>query len=355
MLCGEKLRRIAEIDARRAWRLDGRRSTADLLAGRLGLTPGEARAQADTATALAQLPRTAASLRAGELGLGQAQVAARALEQLPAHAHERLDELVAERGGGLDRRRLRDAVDEWAHTVEPERLAEREQRAWARRRLHVRVDDTDGGVVVDGRLDRLGGAKLIAALQALSRPDGEADTRSFPQRQADALAALAGRALDAGALPAVAAQRPHVLLLVTPGALHDAPGAPPALLDGVGPVAGASARQLCCDAEITRVRLDRNGAVLDVGRARREPTARQRAAVIARDRDCVGCAAPALRCELHHIRWWSRGGRTDLDNLCLLCWQCHAKTHHHGWRVRRRPDGAFGLDPPTPEEVRHTA
>jgi hypothetical protein len=354
MVAAQKLRRIGDVDARGAWRAEGHRSTVDLLVGRLGLTPGEARAQADTATALARLPRTAARLRAGELGLGQAHVAARALEQLPAESHGQLDELVAEQGGRLDRRRLRDAVDEWAHTLAPERLAERERRAWERRRLRVAVDGADGGVVVDGRLDRLGGAKLIAALQALSRPDGEADERSFPQRQADALAALASRALDAGDLPDVAGQRPHVLLLVTPDALHGTPGAPPALLDGVGPVSAAGARQLCCDAEVTRVGLDPGGAVLDVGRARREPSARQRAAVIARDRSCVGCGALALRCELHHIRWWSRGGRTDLENLCLLCWGCHAKAHRHGWEVRRGADEHFTLDPPAHGAVRHT-
>jgi hypothetical protein len=102
MVAAEKLRRIAEVDAREAWRAEGHRSTADLLAGRLGLTPGEARAQADTATALARLPRTAARLRAGELGVGQAQVATRALVQLPAEHHGRLDALVAEQGEGLD-------------------------------------------------------------------------------------------------------------------------------------------------------------------------------------------------------------------------------------------------------------
>jgi hypothetical protein len=212
----------------------------------------------------------------------------------------------------------------------------------------VSVDGGDGAVVVDGRLDRLGGAKLIAALQALSRPEGEADQRSLPQRQADALAALAARALDAADLPEVAGQRPHVLLLVTPEALHATPGAPAALLDGVGPVSTATARQLCCDAEITRVCLDPGGVVLDAGRARREPSGRQRAAVITRDRNCVGCGAPALRCELHHIQWWSKGGRTDLENLCLLCWGCHAKAHQQGWQVRRRPDERFTLDPPDP-------
>jgi NAD-dependent dihydropyrimidine dehydrogenase PreA subunit len=125
----------------------------------------------------------------------------------------------------------------------------------------------------------------------------------------------------------------QVLLVTSPQALHDTPGAQPSHLDGVGAVCNATARQVCCDAQITTVAITRNGTILDVGRTRREPSARQRAAVIARDRGCVGCGAPVARCQVHHIRWWRNGGATNIDNLCLLCWSCHAHVHHHGWTV----------------------
>jgi hypothetical protein len=42
VVAAEKLRRIAEVDARQAWRGEGARSTADLLTQRLRLTRGEA-------------------------------------------------------------------------------------------------------------------------------------------------------------------------------------------------------------------------------------------------------------------------------------------------------------------------
>jgi hypothetical protein len=74
----EKLRRIAEVDSRQTWRAEGVRSTADLLAQRLKLTRGEARAQTHTAVGLERLPQTAAAVRSGQIGLGQAEVAARA-------------------------------------------------------------------------------------------------------------------------------------------------------------------------------------------------------------------------------------------------------------------------------------
>ena len=38
--------------------------------------------------------------------------------------------------------------------------------------------------------------------------------------------------------------------------------------------------------------------------------------------------------------WWSRGGRTDLDNLLLICAFHHKLVHEYGWVVKRDgPDG----------------
>ncbi|MGH8895963.1 MAG: hypothetical protein ACRDZ4_02805, partial [Egibacteraceae bacterium] len=56
VVVGEKLRRVAEVDVRGVWRAEGARSTADLLARRLRLTRGEARAQTETAVGLESLP-----------------------------------------------------------------------------------------------------------------------------------------------------------------------------------------------------------------------------------------------------------------------------------------------------------
>ena len=88
---------------------------------------------------------------------------------------------------------------------------------------------------------------------------------------------------------------------------------------------------VCCDAEVTEVTMTRNHEVLDAGRTRRQPTRRQRIAVIARDKACIGCGAPVSRSQIHHVEWWIRDlGPTDEDNLCLTCWTCHFNIHHHG-------------------------
>ncbi|MGH8884078.1 MAG: DUF222 domain-containing protein [Egibacteraceae bacterium] len=350
VVAAEKLRCVAEVDARGAWRAEGARSTADLLARRLRLTRGEARAQADTAVGLEGLPETAAAVRAGTIGLGQAQVAVQTAKELRPDVREDLDRLVAGDGGGMDRRRLREHVDAWTHTVDPEALAGRERRAWANRRASVTADGADGSGRVDARLDPVGTATLRTALDPLARKTSHADDRTYPQRMADALVELARRSLDAGDLPQVAVQRPHVILIATAEALEGKAGAPAARLDGVGPVSAATAQMVCCDAEVTTVWMTRNGEVLDAGRTQRQPTRQQRVAVIARDQTCVGCGAPASRCQVHHVRWWTRDlGPTDEDNLCLTCWDCHGKIHHDGWLVVRDPDtGRFSVHPPDP-------
>jgi Domain of unknown function (DUF222) len=346
----EKLRCIAEVDARGAWRSEGARSTADLLAQRLRLTRGEARAQTETAIGLEGLPETAAALREGKVGLGQAQVAVQTAKELRPDVREDLDRLVAGDGGGMDRRQLRERVDEWTHTVDPDALAGRERRAWANRRLSVTTESPDGVVRGGFELDPVGGATLIAALDPLARKTSHTDERSYPQRMADAIVELAQRSLDAGDLPQVAVQRPHVIVIATAELLEGKAGAPAARLDGVSPVSAATAQLICCDAETTTVFMTRNGEVLDAGRTQRQPTRPQRIAVTARDQVCVGCSAPASRCQIHHVRWWIRDlGPTNEDNLCLACWDCHHRIHHDGWLVIRDPlTGRFSMHPPDP-------
>ena len=76
-----------------------------------------------------------------------------------------------------------------------------------------------------------------------------------------------------------------------------------------------------------------------------------------RDHGCTfpGCAATAFL-QAHHIQHWEDGGRTDLDNLTLVCHFHHKLMHEFGWKVRlegsvtrwSRPDGRPFLPRPGP-------
>ena len=40
----------------------------------------------------------------------------------------------------------------------------------------------------------------------------------------------------------------------------------------------------------------------------------------------------------HHVRFWRDGGRTDLDNLVLVCSRHHTVLHAHGFQLTLHPD-----------------
>jgi HNH endonuclease len=81
---------------------------------------------------------------------------------------------------------------------------------------------------------------------------------------------------------------------------------------------------------------------LDVGKVKGIPDHLRRA-VIARDRHCQwpgGCDKPAAGCEVHHVVFLSRGGKTVLANLLLLCTYHHQVcVHRLGWTLTLHPDG----------------
>lgn len=107
-------------------------------------------------------------------------------------------------------------------------------------------------------------------------------------------------------------------------------------IDGFGGITRATAQRLACEALLDGVIKDGAGDVLVLGRSRRLVSKRQRMALSARD---VGCQFPGCRarrrCDAHHIRPWSQGGPTDLDNLVLLCRAHHTAVHEHGLRIER--------------------
>jgi hypothetical protein len=70
------------------------------------------------------------------------------------------------------------------------------------------------------------------------------------------------------------------------------------------------------------------GVVLAHGRRRRTVTAAQRRLLTIRDGHCQFPACTrTTHLEAHHVRHWAHGGRTDPDNLILLCRFHHMACH----------------------------
>jgi hypothetical protein len=89
------------------------------------------------------------------------------------------------------------------------------------------------------------------------------------------------------------------------------------------------------DAAWTAVTLDRLGAVLCEGRAKRLATPAQRRALAVRDGGCSfpGCDRPPAWCQAHHVIEWLDLGPTDIDNLTLACGFHHRHFAELGWQV----------------------
>jgi hypothetical protein len=81
---------------------------------------------------------------------------------------------------------------------------------------------------------------------------------------------------------------------------------------------------------------------LDVGQVKGIPDHLRRA-VILRDRHCAwpgGCDKPPAGCHVHHVVFRSRGGKTRLQDLVLLCAYHHEVcVHRLGWTLTLHPDG----------------
>ncbi|MCY4176628.1 MAG: HNH endonuclease signature motif containing protein, partial [Acidimicrobiaceae bacterium] len=104
--------------------------------------------------------------------------------------------------------------------------------------------------------------------------------------------------------------------------------------------------ELSCNARWSGLVFDRAGDAIWRSRSRRTVTDTQWQALLATYGGCFHCAAPAGMCQAHHITPYSQGGATSLDNLIMVCWNCHHKIHHHNWRIHEHADGSHTLHPP---------
>ena len=319
----------------------GATSATTWLADQTGSTTHSAAAAVRLGRALEEAPTLAASVADGSLTADTAGSLARAIDR-GVLGPEAVDQLVDEArdlpAGVLARAvRAREALEDHRRLRRDERWA-RQRRSHSHRRLE------DGSVEGTYRLDPLAGELWLTAVQTLATPDpadvAAEDQRTRGQREADAIEALARLLLDGGTADTGATVRPHVTVVVPVAALHpDGETAERAgalgTTDRGTVLSTATVRQLLCDATVRRLVVDPEGRPLDVGRATRTWSGAQRAASAAVDGGCRGpsCDRPFGWTQLHHIDWWSRGGRTDLDRAVPLCTHCHHLVHDDGWTV----------------------
>jgi Domain of unknown function (DUF222) len=186
----------------------------------------------------------------------------------------------------------------------------------------------------------------LTALGAFTPPPAEDDTRTAAQRRADALVELCQHAS-----PETATVRPRLTVTVDLAELRGQPrdlrtqdGRWTGATFGSGePVDVATLRRLACDASLVPAVLGGRGEPLDLGRSRRLVSPAQRRALAIRDGRCrfPGCDRTAEWCDAHHTTPWWAGGRTDLDELVLLCRRHHVIVHEDRWTLVRDPTTGY--------------
>ena len=293
---------------------------------------------------LEHLPHSAAALARGEIGYAHLALIAETGRAV-SDAGRAFDEgALLQLAKEKDVTRFRHACHHQRHAADPQGYAEDQAAEFEESylQLHLR---RDGGAWLKGSVDREGAAALKSALGPLARRNAADDHRSQDQRNAAALIELARHALDAGTIPG----RPHLQVTASFETLAGHCGSAAGELEFSLPIARATVERLACDCSLTRVVIDSDSMIIDVGRTRRVVNGSRSRALKARDKGCrfPGCDRPASWTNAHHIVHWARGGTTDLDNLVLLCHRHHWMVHEGGWQLVKDDERGLLAIPPT--------
>lgn len=315
------LQLVTEFSSRKAWQQDGCCSMADWLVARLGVGRRTADDVVRVAGRLNELPVMAGELSDGALSFDQAKAAsqlasvetdAETTEYAKANTVAHLEGLV----------RLNRGV--------PKHDDDERRR---RRSLWWRWDHEHGWLRLGGQLADVDGAKVVAAIERMAK-DAPADPVSglyepYESRCADALVALAGQSLADISDTDVDTVVVHVDAKTMTGQLDN----------GIT-ISQITAQRLLCDTKCQLVFQAADGKPVGVGRTTREPPRWLRRMVRHRDRTCrfPGCGRSRWT-EVHHLRYWSRNGPTDLENLGLLCCYHHGLIHTQGWKIEGDANG----------------
>ena len=333
-----KCDRLAEMDATGAHESEGASSIGTWARRELQQDAGLTRQMVRAAKTFLELPAVGEAARSGRIGFGHVNSFTYALKHIEIEEVKQLEAPLLELAERVAPSELHAKIREIRDVLHADDL----DQAWLKGmdKRDIRLAKTAEGWHVTGFLDIETGAKLNTILRNLSAPRDADDQRSPSDRRMDALDGLCTRVLVHG-LPADNGIRPHINVTVDAETLQATANdearrsldldIQPATLEGFGPIGPGLLAHLLCGAELTPFLIKtvgKNIEVLDVGRTERLATPRQAKAIRLRQQGV--CAAPACWHPIahnHHIRWWSEGGRTDLDNLIGLCRKCHTLVH----------------------------
>ncbi|WP_226533615.1 HNH endonuclease signature motif containing protein [Microbacterium paraoxydans] len=355
-----------ELGAESLAKQQGYRSPAKLIAATSGVSTGDAQRLVKVGEATAprtdligaqlpaKYPLVRAALATGALSAQAAAMIVGLLDRCRVAAGlERIAEgerVLVEKAQGLaldDVRKLVVRAEAW---LDPDGVEPKEEERRGKRALTL--FERDGMVHLNAVLDVETAAPVVTAIRGYvtaafaarkDAPDSDAvdaDRRSVPMLQADALAVFAAHVLGCEARVPLAGAT--IVVRVRLEDLESGSGS--AEVDGIEqPVSVRAARRMAAGGGVIPCVLGGASEVLDWGREKRLFTRAQRLALVERDGGCAMCGVPPGMTKAHHIRWWRRDhGATDLSNGVLLCETCHHRVHDNGWEIRIDGGGTVG-------------
>ncbi|HEY1479768.1 MAG TPA: HNH endonuclease [Gaiellales bacterium] len=306
---------VREADDECDWQAAGCSSSTQWLAQISSSDHGTAARITRTSIALRSLPALDHAMSRGTLTLDQVAAAAR-------FATPQSDARLARLAVG----KAPSAIALAARTIEPPVVAD-DQELYARRALSMTWTSGRRELAFSGRLPLEQGAAFEQAIWNLATTQRAADKQTgtildWQQSAADALVTLARQTGDTGD----GARRSPTTLIV-----HVSDDQPP-MLDGAGPISPETAERLACDAR--RLTIMPRGRDLVHSRVGRCASYAQQRALHRRAGHCQypGCTA-TRELEAHHVVAVEHRGKTELDNLILLCPRHHKLLHDRGIRT----------------------
>jgi hypothetical protein len=321
----ELLEVLTELDRRGIWQDAGAHDMAHWVGNAFGLSRYRASRWLDAGHALEDLPRIAEAFEQGDLSVFKVEELARFAT--PEDEDALLEWAKEEPSGAIkaeaDRRRGADAHE----------TAALEERRW----VGWRYQDEGRSFWLQAGLASADGAVVAEALDSLVREipplPGEGSEQLIGARRADALVTLCSTRLGQ-----VDPDRATVVVHAQLETLLDVEGSATTADGAVIPA--AAVRRLLCNGTVRTLIEDAAGTVVGMATTTRDPSAWMMRQLRYRDRTCrfPNCHLRRFT-QAHHVEWWSNGGRTELQNLVLVCTFHHKLVHERGWRLTRHDDG----------------
>ena len=378
---------VAQIGHDGAFRERGHLTISGFLRGELRWSQQQVTARRQLAGLVEQVPAVIEHLRAGAIGVAQAQAFGRAAanprcgDQLVEHA-----ELLLEHARVLPHHDFMLSIQRWEQFADSDGAHRDAEANHDSRRFGVSFHDGVGRIAAQcGAMDyaafseifeRYRHAEYLADWHDAVARYGVADAgmhlaRTDAQRSWDAMMRMS---LDAVSTPP-GSQAPEPVvnlvcgldtvetLLADAGLIPDdrtgeAPTPPAAAgadrcetSTGI-PVTPAEVVQAMFHGRIRRVVFDTAGVVVDAGRLRRLFDGAMRDLMRLHSPTCIfpGCDRPATWCQIDHLTDWQHGGTTTAANAGPMCAR-HNQLKNSGFTVWRDPNGVYHTYHPDGTEI----